>query len=171
MFSFILACSPSGGNSNSNQIQDNDQQENGLQKDIGEDNLPENENEVNNDDNSNKDEQSYMEEKLANSYFREIDVEIKYENGKEYEFEIDNDEGFIKAKLEDDLERKELRGIEAFDLIFDQMEPLNISHDSSFDDVTNQIIKAFNLPDDYIKVDVEIKFHDGTELDYESVAD
>src|SRR5690625_6212236 len=37
------------------------------------------------------DDQAYMEEKLNHSFFREIEVEIKYANSLDYEFEIERD--------------------------------------------------------------------------------
>jgi|SRR5690625_55449 len=117
------------------------------------------------------DEQTYMRDKLSSSFFRDIEVEIEYANGVEYEFEIEEHHGNIKAKVDNELDGEKFTGIEAFDFIFDKMASLTIEKDSDFDYITEQIITAFNLPDDYIEVEVEITFHDGVELEYEAVAE
>lgn len=110
----------------------------------------------------------YMREKMAELNFSEIEIDVEYQGGKEYEAEIDQDRNEpILAKVEDDLNNVYLRGREAFDHIFERASKLDLTSNSTKQQVIDQVLDVFNLPNDYIKMDVEIKFDDGKKIDIE----
>lgn len=110
----------------------------------------------------------YMREKMAELNFSEIEIDVEYRGGKEYEAEIDQDRNEpILAKVEDDLNNVYLRGREAFDHIFERASKLDLTSNSTKQQVIDQVLDVFNLPNDYIKMDVEIKFDDGKKIDIE----
>lgn len=153
--SLLMACSPASDETRNNSSGN-------IEVEEQTNNTNNNQQAVTNDD------QSYMEEQLANSYFKEFEVDIKYPNDVDYEFEITRDDGRIEAKLEDDFSNKEINGKEAFDYIFERIEGLSIDHNTSFDSIKEQIIAAFELQDDYTEFEVEIILQDGTKLEYEN---
>src|SRR5699024_4535757 len=112
-----------------------------------------------------EDQQLFMEEKLADSYFTEVEIEVEYANGVEYEVEIDWDDGFIKAKIDDEINDQKITGIDAFIYIYERMDELGLTPTSQIDDVAEQFISSFDLPIDYEEIEIEVKFHNGSELE------
>ncbi len=60
-----------------------------------------------------------------------------------------------------------LRGDEAFEQIYSQLEQVTLDKDSSKEEVIDTILQAFELDSDYDEFEVELIFHDGTKLEYE----
>lgn len=116
-----------------------------------------------------EDDQAYMKEQMDMLHFTEFELEVDYPEQKEVDAEIDqHSNGDIEATLDDDLNNKHLRGREAFDEIYPLISTLDISVDSTKEEVINQFIKAFDLPENYLEIEVEITLNDGTELKFES---
>lgn len=100
--------------------------------------------------------------------FKEIDIEVSYGRNNEYEAEIDQDEGQpIEAKVEDEVNGVYLKGQEAFDDLYPKVKELDLTKDSTKEETINQLLKAFGLKNNYTKLEVEIKFNDGSKLDIE----
>lgn len=100
--------------------------------------------------------------------FKEIEVEISYGHDQEYEAEIEQDENEpIKAKIEDELNQNNLKGQEAFDDLYPKVKQLDLTKDSTKEETVSQVLKAFDLQDNYEKFEVEITFNDGSKLDVE----
>src|SRR5699024_6142992 len=96
-----------------------------------------------------EEQQSIMEEKLTESYFTEVEIKVEYANGVEYKVEIDWDDGFIKAKIDDEINNQKTTGIDAFIYIYERMDELELTPTSHIDDVAERIISSFDLPVDY----------------------
>lgn len=122
---------------------------------------------TNNNGNNVSDEQNEMINQLNSSYFKEVSIDIEYPNRNEFEAEIDYDHGKITAKVEDTNSSKMMRGKEAFDYIFSRIGDLELSIDTPEEDVFSQIVDRFELPNDYVEINVEILFQDGTEIEFE----
>lgn len=115
---------------------------------------------------SDSDDQSYMKSKMEELDFYEIEIEVSYGKDKEYEVEIEQDKDRpIKAELEDELNNEFSKGREAFDVIYPKAERLSLSSDTPEQEVIDQVLQAFELPSGYTKLEIEIKFKDGTEID------
>ena len=110
----------------------------------------------------------YMRSKMEELNFNEISVEVIYQDGKEYEAEIDQDRNEpMEAKVEDDLNNAFLQGKDSFDHIFERSKKLEITNESSDQDVIKQVLQSFDLPKDYTEFEIEITFNDGKKLDVE----
>lgn len=114
-----------------------------------------------------KDEQAYMLNKLQESQFAEIEIEVEYADGREYEAEIEWEHNQIKAEIENELQDVYINGVEAFDLIYDVMNVSSIHPTAQHDVIIEQIIEGFNLPANYEEIEVEITFHDQSKLEFE----
>lgn len=154
--------------------QDGDNANNDLpdEPDINEEEIDEEEEDMFGDDeedesNDQEDDQAYMKEKMDELDFYEIEVEVEYENNLEYEAEIERDDDHYEAELEDDLNNIDIRGLEAFEEIYPLAEALDLSSDSSDEEAIDEVLEVFDLPDDYEEIEIEIDFHDGSELDIE----
>lgn len=130
--------------------------------------------EKHNDDTTKKgeneeDAQLSMQEKMENVEYKEFELEVDYGENNEYEAKIEQHEntGTIEAKLEDEVkENIEVKGEEAFELIYPHVETLTINRESSKDEAIDQILNAFDLPADYEKIEIELTFQDGTKIEY-----
>lgn len=100
--------------------------------------------------------------------FTEISVEVEYNNDKGYEAEIERDGNEpMQAKVDDEINGVLLRGGEAFKQIVTKAEKLNLTSESNDQEVIKQVLEAFDLSEDYVEFDVEIKFNDGKKIDVE----
>lgn len=110
----------------------------------------------------------YMTEKMSSLDYYEFELEVEYADDQEYEAEIEPDKhNSFKAEIEDELNNIYLKGIDAFNEIYEKLEQLSITSTSKREDVIQQVLQVFDLPDNYQEFEVEIKFHDGTELEIE----
>lgn len=110
----------------------------------------------------------YMNQKMETLNFYEIEIEVEYMDGKEYEIEVEKeDEQPYEIKIKDDLNDIYLTGKQAFDELFPKIEQLQITNDSEQVNVIEQVLDIFDLPDNYTEFEIEIKFNDGSELDFD----
>lgn len=110
----------------------------------------------------------YMEAKMDELSFYEIELEVEYVDGKEYEIKIEKDDNRpYKAQIEDELNNMYLNGEAAFDELYPKVEQLQLSSESDQSEVIEQVLDIFNLADNYTTFEIEVKFHDGSELDFE----
>lgn len=171
VFGFLLiilaACGATGNNDVEIKPLDEENNDDSLQTTLEERNVNEDVDKKEQADEltTEEDQQSFMEEKLAESYFTEVELEVEYANGVEYELEIDWDDGFIKAKIDDEINNQKIAGIDAFIYIYERMDELGLTPTSQIDVVAEQIISSFDLPIDYEEIEIEVKFHNGSELE------
>ncbi|QTD40916.1 YusW family protein [Sporosarcina sp. Te-1] len=108
-----------------------------------------------------------MKQKLDEIDYAEFDLSVDYGKDQEYEIEIDQENGMVEAKVEDELNNQLLHGQEAFDDIYPKLQQLTITKDTKLEDAIQQVLTTFNLKDNYKEFDLEIKFHDNTKIDFE----
>src|SRR5690625_1229744 len=107
----------------------------------------------------------YMAEKMSSLDFYEFELEVEYADGREYEAEIEQDsQKPYKAEIEDQLNNIYLKGLDAFNNIFERIEQLSVSSTSDHEDVIQQVLDLFELPNDYVEFELELDFNDGSEL-------
>lgn len=177
---FLAAC---GSNDNNNKQPENNTpnntvvDQNGVDnntinnEEVNESNLNKND-ETNNGVNSNESVDSSdeldMNEQMSKLSFAEIEVEVDYGDDKEYEAEVEKKAtGDYEAEIEDELTNTNLKGEEAFNHLYPILEKLNITKDSAKEEVINEVLSAFDLEENYQEIEIEITFHDGTELEVE----
>lgn len=160
----LAAC----GNSNQDQFNtnaDNTGEQNTDNQNVDDTN---NTNPNNTDEQQLETDQDYMKSKMDSLDFSEIEIEISYGKDKEYEAEIEQDKNQpIKAKVEDEINTEYAKGKKAFDNIYSKIENLSLTKNSDDQEAIDQILKAFDLPKDYKKFELEITFNDGSKLDVE----
>lgn len=107
--------------------------------------------------------------KMKELNIKEIEIELEYTGNQEYEAEIEVGlDGTYTAELEDDLNNEYLKGQQAFDKIYPMVEKLDLTPESTKEDVFNQVLQAFDLGSDYEEIEVEMEFYDSDkELEYE----
>lgn len=162
---FLAACGDQDDNSNAADDNDNADTEDQAQDERDNDN--DNEDEM---ENADSDSDQDMIDKMDELDYAEIEVEIDYGKDDEYEAEIeqDKDKGEIEAELEDEVKDNiDIKGKEAFDKIYPNVKKLTIDQDTSKEDAIDQTLEAFDLDSDYEEFEIEITFHDDTELEFE----
>ncbi len=165
LVAFLAACGAQ--NNKTNEAQENNQTEE------NQDNTPE---EGTNSDNENKNEvteeaknQDDMKKMMDDLYFKKIEIEISYGPNQEYKAEIEyHDNGDIEAEVEDELNDVDINDdLEAFNSIYPKVKQLDVTQDTSKEEVIQQVLSAFDLGDDYEEFEVEITFNDGTKISFE----
>ncbi|WP_039041475.1 YusW family protein [Sporosarcina sp. ZBG7A] len=111
--------------------------------------------------------QGYMKEKMDKLTYDEFELEVDYGKNKEYEIEIEQDNGKVESTVEDELSNSNLHGREAFDEIYPRLEKLDITETTSKEQAIQQALEAFDLKDDYVKFDIEITMPDGQKIQFE----
>ncbi len=111
--------------------------------------------------------QDDMKQKMDDLEYTKFGIDVDYNNNKDYDAEIELDNNLIEAELEDDLNGVNIEGEEAFNKIYPNVKKLKIDQSTPKEDVIAEVMKAFDLPADYIKLEVEVKFKDGTKMEYE----
>lgn len=119
------------------------------------------------DNNTNTSEAStnYMLEKMGELNYVEFELEVKYNDDKEYEVELEQKNNEVKAKLEDELKSINLKGEEAFNTIYSQASKLTIEQNSDKDVIIKEVLEIFELNPDYNELEVEITFNDGVKIE------
>lgn len=131
-----------------------------------------NSNKTNNQNNKVKEvaeNQEDMKSLMGELPFYEIDVEVSYGHDKEFEIEIEHhSNGDVQAEFEDELNGEKISDdLEAFNYIYPKVKNLNISKEMDKQTIINEVLKTFDLADDYKKIEIEFEFDDGTELSFE----
>ncbi|MCG3087996.1 YusW family protein [Sporosarcina cyprini] len=114
---------------------------------------------------------SVMNDKWGKLDYMEFDLSVDYgqtkESSKEVEIEVEEESGMLDAKWKDERNNQIFKGQEAFDQIYPKIEKLKITKDTKKEEAIKQVLKEFDLPNDYKKFDLEIKFRDNTKIEFE----
>lgn len=103
-------------------------------------------------------------ERLA---YTDFELSVEYSNHEEYEAELELErDNRVKAEIEDELKGIEIKGPQAFDELYPLVEELTIQQDTSKEDAIQEVLKVFSLEDNYTEFELEIKFKDGTKIEF-----
>lgn|SRR5690625_224651 len=108
-----------------------------------------------------------MNEKMDELDYVDFELEVDYGQDKEYEAEIEQKNGNVKADLEDEINGEDLNGQEAFDKVYPLVEQLTIDKDTEKEDAISEVLDVFDLEDNYTKFELEITFSDGVKMEFE----
>lgn len=109
-----------------------------------------------------------MDSKMETLGYHDISVEVEYSDNQEFQFSIEQDRNEpIEVEFENELTNEYLQGQEAFAKLYPVLETLEIKSDSSESNIIDKILSGFDLSNDYLKIEVEIEFNDGTKIDFE----
>lgn len=99
--------------------------------------------------------------------YKEFELEVEYADRNEYEAELKLKHGNrVEAEIEDDLSGVKVKGSEAFDQLYALVEKLSIEQGTKKEDAIQDVLTVFDLSSDYTEFELEITFHDGTELEF-----
>ncbi|MFD2044682.1 YusW family protein [Ornithinibacillus salinisoli] len=110
--------------------------------------------------------QTDMGDKMSELSYTVYDFDVLYEES-EFEGEIENDEGLIEAEFYNPFSDITARGSDAFEAIFPVLQELELNPDMDDEEAITESLAAFDLPDNYLKAQLEVVFSDGTEKTYE----
>lgn len=100
-------------------------------------------------------------------HFTSFDLDIDYADNKEFDVDYENDTDGMEAELKDTVKGNEhLQGDVAFNRISPVFENFDFDKNSSDDDVISQVLKGFDLDDNFIEFELEISYEDGTKKEY-----
>lgn len=100
--------------------------------------------------------------------FKEFELDVDYKGtNQDYEVEYDTLEGKTEASIEDSINNKNLHGDEAMTELTPLFEQLTFNRDTPQAEVIQEVLKVFNLKDNYQEFDLEVTFEDGTKKQYE----
>ncbi|MGE7768390.1 YusW family protein [Peribacillus sp. NPDC096540] len=95
--------------------------------------------------------------------FKDFQLEVDYA-GKDNEYDAMGAQ--TEASIDDQLNKHEVHGDEAMEELTPILEKLTFTKDSSDDEVIQDVMKAFNLKDDYEEFYLEVTYDDGTKKEY-----
>ena len=130
------------------------------------DETTDNKNNTNTNTTTNDTEQTSVKVADVNYAFTEFDLDVEYENDNSYEVEYENDGNYIYAKLKDGPINVTHKGDKAYERLVDPFKQLTFDETTSDEDVRKEVIKAFNLEDNYQSFELEVKFQNGEEKHY-----
>ncbi|MCJ8009897.1 YusW family protein [Lederbergia wuyishanensis] len=99
--------------------------------------------------------------------FSKFDLEVQYDNDQDIDFEYEqrSDNGDYKAELEDTINDRKLKGVEAFSMIYTQLKGLDINENTPKEEVIQEFLKRFNLSENYNSFELEYTFKDGRKME------
>ncbi|WP_162596014.1 YusW family protein [Bacillus sp. CGMCC 1.16541] len=112
--------------------------------------------------------QSTMNASNSTMNFTEFDLEVDYKgmnNEFDAEYEKEANEK-IEAKMEDKQNDKKLEGDKAYEELAPKLEQLTFDQNTSDEDVMKEVLKTFDLKEDFQKFELEVTFNDGTKKEY-----
>lgn len=98
--------------------------------------------------------------------FTHFSLDVDYDNDISYDVEYENESDGISAEIEDEVNNVHLEGNEAFKKLSKQLEMLTFTAQSADDEVLKQVKDAFQLDESYRKIEVEVRYNDGTKKEY-----
>lgn len=111
---------------------------------------------------------SNVTEQVVSQDIQEFEIEAKYANDGELEIEYKIRKGHIKAELKeelDDSERK-VKGEQALKEIQAYVDQWGLTSSMSQDEIVTRIRESLSTESELIKLEIEIKFSDGTKVKY-----
>ena len=109
-----------------------------------------------------------IQNKMEEIDYIDFELDVQYQNNQEYEVELEQkSDQSTKAKIEDELNNIKKVGEDAFNDLYPLVKQLTITQQTSKEEAIKEILTVFDLPEDYVKFDLEIKFKDGTKVEFE----
>ena len=98
--------------------------------------------------------------------FTHFSLDVDYAGAQDFDVEYENEQSGVEASYEDNVNNNRYYGNDAYDRMESVFQSFKFNKDTSEDEVIKEVLNAFNLPGDYQKFDLEIRFADGTEKEY-----
>jgi hypothetical protein len=106
----------------------------------------------------------------TNYIFTSFDLEADIEpddDAVDVDYEEDQDDNETEASYRHTGQDIDLQGNEAMDTLDGIFTGFNFDENTPSEDVLSEVMEAFNIPEDAAKVELDIDFANGTEIEYE----
>lgn len=161
----LVAC---GSNANDNKNTQGMANETGGQNDSSVPNEGDNNTESGTEQNIKTSNQDEMQRKMDEIDYADFGLSVDYAGHQEYEAELEkNSDNSVEAEIEDSLNNVKKKGTDAFNELYPLVKQLTITQKTSKADVIQEVMNVFNLPADYQEFELEIRFKDGTKIEFE----
>ena len=118
--------------------------------------------------NVNTSNQVDMQKKMDEIEYVDFGLSVDYANHREYEVELEkNRDNSVEAEIDDTLNNVKKKGTDAFNELYPLVKQLTITQQTSKADALQEVMKVFNLPADYQEFEMEVRFKDGTKIEFE----
>lgn len=112
--------------------------------------------------------QADMQSKMDELDYTEFNLGVDYANHEEYDVELEkNSDNSIEADIDDSINNVKKKGSDAFNELYPLVKQLTIVQETTKEEAINEVLKVFNLEDNYSEFDLEITFKDGTKIEFE----
>ncbi|HLR63763.1 MAG TPA: YusW family protein [Lentibacillus sp.] len=109
-----------------------------------------------------------MQTKMDELDYVDFELSVEYNGDKEFEASLEKKQSSgVEADLEDELNGVDIHGQEAFTKIYPNVKKLTIDQQTGKSDAIKQALDAFSLESNYKELELEIKFKDGTKIEFE----
>lgn len=110
-----------------------------------------------------------MLEKMDELDYSVVDFDVLYSDS-EFEGEIQEEDGLVEAEFYDPISSNtDERGAAAFDAMFPIVSDMEITQDMADENAVSTAIESFDLPDNFLKAELQVTFQDGTEQTFEVI--
>ena len=171
--SFVLvACGSNANDNGDNQVSEESNQGTVNEMSVQNDSSVTNEADKNTDSateqNVNTSNQDDMQKKMDEIEYADFGLSVDYVRHQEYEAELEkNSDNSVEAEIEDTLNNVKKKGSDAFNELFPLVKQLTITQQTSKADAIQEVMNVFNLPTGYEEFELEIRFKDGTKIEFE----
>lgn len=101
--------------------------------------------------------------------FTHFNLEVDYANNQSYDVSYENESSGAEAKIDDEVNNKVIEGNEAMNTLLPIFESFTFDSTTSNDLVILEVLQKFSIENDYLEVEIEVKFADGTKKKYHSM--
>lgn len=98
--------------------------------------------------------------------FSEFDLHVDYKGNQSFKVEYENEKDGAEASVKNDLKNQKIEGNEAYAELEPLFKKLTFTSQSTDEDVKKEILSVFNIKEEYVKIDLDVKFADGVEKEY-----
>jgi len=98
--------------------------------------------------------------------FTHFDLDVEYANDVSYNAEYKNTPNGITAEFEDEANRVDTSGDDAYNEIAPYLEQLTFDENTEDEEVRNQVMTVFGLDENYTEFELEVKFENGNNKKY-----
>ncbi|QCR33933.1 YusW family protein [Lysinibacillus sp. SGAir0095] len=126
---------------------------------------PTNEMTTENEEQTNGQSEGNQQEDTAYN-FTHFDLDVEYANDVSYNAEYTSNQNGIAAEFEDEVNRIDTSGDEAYNHFAQYLEQLTFDENTEDQEVLNQVMTAFGLDENYTEFELEVKFENGDTKTY-----
>ena len=98
--------------------------------------------------------------------FTHFDLDIEYVDNKSYEVSYENEAKGAEVKIEDEVNNSVVQGTEATNTLIPIFESFTFDANTDPDTVIDEVLQKFGQPNNFISVEIDIQFADGTKKEY-----